>query len=73
METNKVLFISGDSSGTNVLTTGWKVKSLIPKVILFATISRQFLGPTQPPVQWILVAMSQGKGKGKVVPMLLFN
>jgi hypothetical protein len=45
------------------LATGWTAESSSPgrgKNFLFSTLSRQALGPIQPPMQWVPGALSPG-------------
>jgi hypothetical protein len=50
--------VRGISMGYGLDSQGW-----IPgrgKMFLFSTMSRAVLGPTQPPIQWVQGALSQG-------------
>jgi hypothetical protein len=56
--------MSWDSSVGIVTSCGLGGQGSIPckgkRIYLFSIASRPGLGPTQPPIQWVLVALSQG-------------
>jgi hypothetical protein len=51
---------SSVSIATGYGLDGWGLNPSTSKILLFSTTSRAALGPIQPPIQWVLGAISPG-------------